>query len=100
MPSEKDLERTVRHYLAIRGWWFPSKSPFPHGDPDIIACRNNQVLLIELKLPGKERNLSIGQQRTKALVEASGNDYHVASSLEAVAEIEERVTGVPKAVLL
>ncbi|MEW6095057.1 MAG: hypothetical protein AB1567_00830 [bacterium] len=50
--TETDIKRQVKDYLNLRGWFnFPITQGLGSykGLPDIIACKNGQVLFIEVK---------------------------------------------------
>ena len=76
--KESEVKLMVRKYLTIKGWFhFPivqSIGSF-RGAPDIIACKNGQILFIEVKTPRgkqseyqKEFQRNIEAQRCKYLL--------------------------------
>ena len=76
--KESEVKLMVRKYLTIKNWFFfpivQSIGSFK-GAPDIIACKNGQVLFIEVKTPRgrqsehqKEFQKNIEAQKCKYLL--------------------------------
>lgn len=77
MPNENDLQkRIVKRLNSYCGCFFHRVHGSPYmraGLPDVEGCYRGQYFGIEVKLPGKERNLTAIQQNTlKAINEAGG----------------------------
>lgn len=57
------------------------------GIPDLIFMRRHHPFGIELKAPGKEKNLSPNQRDVRKEFASAGLLYYVATSIDEVAEI-------------
>jgi len=81
--KESEVKLMVRKYLTIKGWFhFPivqSIGSF-RGAPDIIACKNGQILFIEVKTPrGKQSEYQKEFQRN---IEAQKCKYLLVRDLD------------------
>lgn len=70
--------RVVKSYL-IYGLGLSS------GMPDVLAFKNNRVLLLEVKSP--KGRISPNQKRVKKYAETRGNNYYIVRSVDDVAGI-------------
>lgn len=61
------------------------------GIPDIIGVINGRFVAIECKAPGKENNVTANQQATIDKINESGGVAFVASGLDTVRVIIERL---------
>ena len=85
--KESEVKLMVRKYLTIKGWFhFPivqSIGSFK-GAPDIIACKNGQVLFIECKTP--QGRQSEHQKEFQRNIEAQRCKYLLVRNLEELIE--------------
>lgn len=87
-PTEADIRRQVKDYLAWRGWFvfyhLQGLGSYP-GLPDIQAIKGGRTVYIELKRPGgKQRPAQIDFQRD---LEAAGGEYVLCRGIE---DLQER----------
>ena len=72
---ESGVKDKVKAILKAEGWWFyiAVAGPFStHGIPDIMACKNGQLLGVEVKAPGKRNNTTANQDRVLGEMAAAG----------------------------
>ena len=94
MKPEAQVSRYVTEFLKTVGFGFYSleqgyrkerggtrQTP---GLPDMIAIGHGTCLMLELKAPGREKNLSDAQVFFQALCQANGVPHVVASSTQDV----------------
>lgn len=75
MTPEGITKRDVVKVLKAQGWWhyFAVAGPFStHGIPDIMACKNGQLLGVEVKAKGKRRNTTANQDRVLGEMAVAG----------------------------
>jgi hypothetical protein len=75
MTPEALVKDKVKKYLKLDGWWFyiAVAGPFStHGIPDIMACKNGQLLGVEVKAKGKRSNTTANQDRVIREMLAAG----------------------------
>lgn len=53
---------------------------------DLLVVRDH-VYVVEVKLPGKQNNLTPDERKTKAAIEAAGGQYYVVWNVEMALEI-------------
>lgn len=90
---ESRLSRNIQGELRLRGW-FCNKN---HGSeftmaglPDITVCAEGLYVGLEVKMPGKEKNLSPRQEYVhEKIVEAKGRVFVVSSVDEAVRVVQQ-----------
>ena len=61
--------------LKAEGWWyyFAVAGPYStHGIPDIMCCKNGQLLGVEVKAKGKRNNTTENQNRVLRELIAAG----------------------------
>lgn len=72
---EGKVKDKVKAVLKAEGWWYyiAVAGPFStHGIPDIICCKNGQLLGVEIKAPGKRSNTTANQDRVIGEMIAAG----------------------------
>jgi hypothetical protein len=72
---ESKVKDAVKKHLKADGWWFyvAVAGPFStHGIPDIMACKNGQLLGVEVKAKGKRNNTTPNQDRVLGEMAAAG----------------------------
>ena len=75
MTPESIVKNKVKAILKEQGWWFyiAVAGPFStHGIPDIMACKNGQLLGVEVKAKGKRRNTTANQDRVLGEMAVAG----------------------------
>lgn len=88
--AEADLVRKILKALRKEHpkdtWWKIHVGPFQErGIPDIIGCHHGRFIGFEVKLPGKEKKLTMYQTRQLHLInEAGGYATTVTSVKEAL----------------
>lgn len=92
---EKVVVNNIRDYIKedyptsvvikIHGGMFQAA-----GIPDLICCINGQFVGIEVKLPGKEKNLTKIQQHWIDLIKKAGGVAFMATSVEQVKEMLDK----------
>lgn len=75
MTPESKVKAKVRQILEVNNWWHyvAVAGPFTvHGIPDIMCCKNGQLLGVEVKAPGKRKNTTANQDRVMREMDAAG----------------------------
>lgn len=75
MTPEAAVKAKIKAVLKTNGWWFYNAvaGPFStHGIPDIMACKNGQLLGVEVKAKGKRNNTTANQDRVLGEMAAAG----------------------------
>ncbi len=76
-------KNAVKEYLQWCKWYVMQiqNGPFgTHGVSDLIACKNGQVIFIEIKIPGGK--LSNHQLKFKEEIESHGGKYIIVTEIE------------------
>jgi len=84
---ENKVKVAIRKWLAAQGIYYYSAAAGPfsvHGVPDIMCCARGRMVGIEVKAPGKEKNVTPNQQLHIKLINQAGGVAFVASSLDTV----------------
>lgn len=92
---EKKVENAIKQYIKetyptsclikIHGSMYQSS-----GLPDIVACINGQFVGIEVKAPGKEKNLTDIQKSWLDKIKKAGGVAFMASSVTTVKEMLDK----------
>lgn len=80
--TEAQLSKKIAEALRKRGAWAVKTHGDPRqrrGLPDILVCYRGYFLGIEVKLPGKEDNVTKLQQDTLDSIRAAGGETVIAS---------------------
>jgi Holliday junction resolvase len=89
--DEATLTRKVVKYLnSLPGVvaWKIHQGPYSRaGIPDVLGCQYGEFFAIEMKAPGKEKNVSDLQRNALENVELAGGRAYVMSSLRQVKEV-------------
>jgi hypothetical protein len=75
MTPEGIVKNKVKAILKSEGWWFyiaVAGSFSTHGIPDIMCCKNGQLLGVEVKAKGKRNNTTPNQDRVVREMIAAG----------------------------
>lgn len=86
---ENKVKAAIKRWLTKEGfyWFSAAAGPFSvHGVPDIIVCANGNFIGIEVKAPGKEKNVTVNQAHHQKRIKDNGGIALVASSLDTVVE--------------
>lgn len=86
---ENRVKAAIKRWLTKEGfyWFSAAAGPYSvHGVPDIIVCANGNFIGIEVKAPGKEKNLTVNQAHHQKRIKDNGGIALVASSLDTVIE--------------
>jgi len=87
--TENDIKLQCKQYLSLKGYfhfYLLAGMGAYKGIPDIVAIKNNRVLFLECKRPGKSI-LSEYQKQFQADIENQGGEYYVVRCLEDLIKI-------------
>ena len=87
--SENDIKLQCKQYLSLKGYfhfYLTAGIASYKGAPDLVAIKNNRVLFLECKRPGKSI-LSEYQKQFQADIENQGGEYYVVRCLEDLIKI-------------
>ena len=87
--TENDVKCAVKQLLSLKGYfhfYLLAGMGAYKGIPDIIAIKNNRVLFLECKRPGKSI-LSEYQKQFQADIENQGGEYYIIKSLDDLIKI-------------
>lgn len=91
---EKDLSKKIRdklHSLPDTVCWRNHGGPHSiRGLPDIVGCSEGFMLALEVKLPGKEHNLTPLQAKKLRDLEAAGAITAVVTTVVQAREVVQR----------
>lgn len=86
--KESTVVKRIRKLLKKKypGFWFKTHGgPFQRaGLPDLIGCHKGVFIGIEVKVPGKEDNLSDLQEKTLRLISQAGGIAFMATTPQEV----------------
>ena len=92
MTPEGKVKAKIRAYLKALGVWHfcpVSNGMGVHGIPDILCCWRGRFIGIEVKAPGKLRNVSELQKQQIASIQAAGGIAMAADDVEQIKPIFE-----------
>lgn len=92
--KEADLSKAIVVKMKKRGAWAVKIAGGPRqgaGLPDIMACYAGRFLGIEVKLPGKEKTVTVLQQARLDAMLAAGGVVGLVTSWEQVARILDTI---------
>lgn len=84
---ENRVKAAIKRWLNSHNvyWFSAAAGPFSvHGVPDIICCYQGKFVGIEVKAPGKERNLTPNQASHQRQIKEAGGLAFIASSVQDV----------------
>ncbi len=83
--SEQDLQKKIiKHIESNGGYVVKVISASKSGVPDLLACLNGKFVGIEVKAPGKMKNVSPLQEINLERIRKAGGQGFAADSLEKV----------------
>lgn len=85
--KESDLSKKIALKMRQRGAWAVKIAAGPRqgtGLPDIIGCYHGVFLGLEVKLPGKEKTVTVLQRARLDAIEAAGGTGVMVTSWEQV----------------
>lgn len=94
---EADLVKKIKTRLELeypKSFWFKTHGgPFQMvGLPDLLGCLDGRFIGIEVKLPGKEKNLTPKQQAViHRITKAGGIAFMTTSVDHALGEIKDKL---------
>lgn len=92
--KESDLSKKIALKMRQRGCWAVKIAAGPRqgtGLPDIIGCRYGVFLGLEVKLPGKEKTLTVLQKARLDAITAAGGIGEMVTCWEDVDNILKTV---------
>lgn len=95
MPSEADLSKKLIGLIKKRGGWARKAPGGIHGagHADVYGVYRGRALIIETKLPGKEKTLTALQAAT---LESFGNAGAVARMITSVQQLERILNAIDR----
>ena len=90
---ESDLAKKMAVRIRLRGGWARkiAGGPGQAGLPDIIAGYRRYGIGLEVKMPGKERNVTVLQQKTLDAMAAAGMVTAVVTTVQQVERIMDKI---------
>lgn len=87
--TEPDLVRKIKKALIAEGAYAAKihGGRFSVGVPDLLVCHDGRFFAFEVKLPGKEGNLTELQRNNLLSIRKAGGIAWVITSIEAAIEI-------------
>ena len=87
--TEPDLVRKIKKALIAEGAYAAKihGGRYSVGIPDLLVCHEGNFVAFEVKLPGKEKNLTELQRNNLMSIREAGGDAWVITSVEAAIEI-------------
>ena len=91
--TESDLTKKMARLLRSRGGWARKTHGGPQGAgwPDLIACYRGYFIGIEVKLPGKQQNVTDLQREVLVRINAAGGYGDVMFQVSQVEELLDRI---------
>lgn len=96
--KESDLSKKIALKMRQQGCWAVKIAAGPRqgtGLPDIIGCYMGVFLGLEVKLPGKEKTLTVLQKARLDAINASGGLGRMVTSWDDTAAILAEVDAMP-----
>lgn len=96
--KESDLSKKIALKMRQRGCWAVKIAAGPRqgtGLPDIIGCYMGVFLGLEVKLPGKEKTMTVLQKARLDAIVAAGGLGEMVTSWEDVESILNDVDNMP-----
>lgn len=96
--KESDLSKKIALKMRQRGCWAVKIAAGPRqgtGLPDIIGCYMGVFLGLEVKLPGKEKTMTVLQKARLDAIVAAGGLGEMVTSWEDVEQILNDVDNMP-----
>lgn len=96
--TEADLVKRIKNQLEKeypKSFWFKTHGgPFQMaGLPDLLGALNGWFIGIEVKLPGKEKNLTTKQQAVIRMITKAGGIAFMSTSVDhALNEVKSQLT--------
>ncbi len=91
--NEAALSKKMALRIRTRGGWARkiAGGPGQAGLPDILACYRGHFIGLEVKLPGKENNVTVLQQATLDAMKNGGGITAVVTTVQQVDRIMDRI---------
>lgn len=91
--KEADLSKKMALLIRTRGGWARkiAGGPSQAGLPDIIACYRGYFIGLETKLPGKENNVTVLQQKTLDMMRDAHGITAVVTAVQQVGRLLDRI---------
>lgn len=96
--KESDLSKKIALKMRQRGAWAVKIAGGPRqgaGLPDIIGCYMGVFLGLEVKLPGKEKTVTVLQQARLDAINNAGGLGRMVTSWEGAEEVLAEVDAMP-----